>query len=451
MRIAQIARIAVVASLLCGTASADVPGGQVKGRLSLDGAATAGLAFTLVNTQTGQQFVVKASPNGEFTQSLPAGSYVVGGTSSFAIGRAPLVVRVDKGRVASAEIELVRAMATEQGGITIFHSPVTCIQNDEFTVLDAAFDPLDALANGRLYFKSNLSDEWFYTEFQKLEGEFEKLSRTQYDDAGAVVKTTSDISHKWSADGSTESALDADVPPTHRTWLPKVRKDGGIETITYYVQVAGKDFAEIKTREIQLKVVESAGECKGGMIAPTGAPPAAFTIFTGAGAVAGVPVGMAAGAGLGALGVAGIAAGVGAAAAGAGQLGSDPTPTATATPQGPTATPTITPTPTPATCQVTFVVSPTIAADPSVGGPFCRIDAIVNGTAVAVTSSQTVSYPCSGAVDATAYAAPQSSVAGPLPAAWSNFCSGSALGVPCRIAPNPGSTNNSIGLTCSTR
>lgn len=445
---------AVTASLLLSAvASGDTGRGQLKGRLSLDGAPTAGLAFTLVNTATGAQVIVTADRQGVFSQQVPAGTYVVAGSGSFAIGKAPLVVRVENGRVASAEVELLRSAIAEQAGVTIFHSPITCLQEDKFTVMDVSFDPLPSVANGKLYFKSNLSDEWFYIELQKLAANFEKFERTSIGEDGTQTKS-SDVDYKWSADGATAEKLGTPVPPTYRSWLPKVKKDGGVETVTYYVQGTSLDFAEVKTREIVAKVVSNDAECeKGGVLGPAGNPPTALTIFSGAGAGGAVPLGMGVSAGFGIAGIAGIVAAAGAAAgAGVAISGDSPTPAPTPTVPPVTVTPTPTPTATPiAQCTMLLNVSPAGApADPSVGGPFCRIDYSAGGVSGSTTGPATVTYPCNARFDASAYAAPQTSVAGPLPATWSGACGGSALGVTCSVTP-PGLPTNAIGLSCSTR
>jgi len=395
--------------------------GTVKGVVSLAGRGLEGLSLTLVNVETGKSFAVRSTADGSFTALVPAGSYVVSspGRSGISIARAPLSIEVVSGRVASANVELAAFAAQAQeapvGTAKITHDASDCITEGEFTLVEAIFEPLSSVVNGRLYFQSNLSPEWFYTEFEKIEPQ---------------------------------------VPggPTHRAFIPKVNQDGGITSINYYLQVTSSDFAETKSPEHTVKVVSGGTEC-GGRLAPIGTPDGAVSVLSASGGAAGSLAGFGgvAGATLGAAAIAGIAAGVligGVAVRQATQ--DDPTPTPT--PATPTpATPTPTPVPTPAVCTVTVITSPAISADPSVGGQFCTATVVstVGGTLGLVNGTRTFSVPCSARVDVFANVAPQSSILGALPADWSNACGGSALGVPCVL--NPVGTNRVVGLTCSTR
>jgi len=381
-----------------------------------------GLSLTLVNVETGKSFAVKSAADGSFTALVPAGSYVVSspGRAGISIARAPLSIEVVSGRVASANVELAAFAAQSQeapvGTAKITHDASDCITEGEFTLVEAIFEPLSSVVNGRLYFQSNLSPEWFYTEFEKIE---------------------------------------RPVPggPTHRAFIPKVNQDGGITTINYYLQVTSSDFAETKSPEHTVKVVSGATDCAG-KLAPIGTPDGAVSVLSASGGAAGSLAGFGgvAGATLGVAAIAGIAAGVLIGGVAVQQATKDdPTPTPTpATPTPATPTP---PTPTPpvAACTVTVVTSPAVPADPSVGGQFCTATVVstVGGTLGVVNGTRTFSVPCTARVDVFANVAPQSSILGTLPADWSNACGGSALGVPCVL--NPVGTNRVVGLTCSTR
>lgn len=397
--------------------------GTVKGVVSLAGRGLEGLSLTFVNVETGRSFAVKSAADGSFTALVPAGSYVVSspGRAGISIARAPLSIEVVSGRVASANVELAAFAAQAQeapvGTAKITHDAADCITEGEFTLVEAIFEPLSSVVNGRLYFQSNLSPEWFYTEFEKIEPQ-------------------------------------APGGPTHRAFIPKVNQDGGITTINYYLQVTSSDFAETKSPEHTVKVVSGGTEC-GGRLAPIGTPDGAVSVLSASGGAAGSLAGFGGVAGaatLGAAAIGGIAAGVlvgGVAVRQATQ--EDPTPTPTpATPTPATPTPP-TPTPTPAICTVTVITSPAIPADPSVGGQFCTATVVstVGGNLGVVNGTRTFSLPCTARVDIFANVAPQSSVGSTLPATWSNACGGSALGVPCVL--NPVGTNVVVGLTCSTR
>ncbi|HQZ18509.1 MAG TPA: hypothetical protein PLD86_16670, partial [Vicinamibacteria bacterium] len=220
--------------------------GTIKGVVSMAGRGIEGLPLTLVSVETGKSFAVVSSADGTFSATLPAGSYVFSspGRAGVSISRAPLSVDVVSGKVASANVEVaslaVQAPATVPTGTAkITHDAADCITEGEFTLVEAIFEPLSSVVNGRLYFQSNLSPEWFYTEFEKIEPAV----------AGG---------------------------PTHRAFIPKVNQDGGIETITYYMQVTSSDFAETKSPEKTVKVVSGATECAG-KLAPIGTPEGAVS------------------------------------------------------------------------------------------------------------------------------------------------------------------------------
>ncbi|MBX7184731.1 MAG: hypothetical protein K1Y01_06235 [Vicinamibacteria bacterium] len=399
--------------------------GTVRGTVSLAGRGIEGLALTLVNVETGKSFAVVSSADGSFTATLPAGSYVFSspGRAGVSISRAPLSVDVVSGKVASANVE-VATLAAQTGGTVptgtakITHDAADCITEGEFTLVEAIFEPLSSVVNGRLYFQSNLSPEWFYTEFEKIEPAV----------AGG---------------------------PTHRAFIPKVNKDGGIETITYYLQVTSSDFAETKSPEKTVKVVSGADACAG-KLAAIGTPDGPVSVLSASGAAAGALLtgfGGVAGVGLGVAAIVAIVAGVVVGGVVVQQaVKNDATPTPTTTPV-PTVSPTATPSPTPpATCTLNVIVSPDIAADPSVGGRFCSasVSSSIGGSLGTVNGQRTFTgIPCSARIEISAYAAPQSSIASPLPATWSNACGGSALGSPCVL--NPLTSDRVVGLTCQTR
>ena len=93
------------------------------------------------------------------------------------------MIQVAGDRFASANIELSRiGQDGQEGGPSIFHNPVSCVSANQFPVFDATFDPPGSVVSAKLYFKSNLSDEWFYTEFQLLTGNFPRYRWTMVTD-----------------------------------------------------------------------------------------------------------------------------------------------------------------------------------------------------------------------------------------------------------------------------
>ncbi len=280
----------------------------------------------------------------------------------------------------------------------------------------AAFQPLASVVTGRLYFQSNLSPEWFYTEFEKIEP--------------------------------------ATPPLTHRAFIPKVNKDGGIETINYYLHVTTTDFAQTKSPTHSVEVVANASECKG-KVAAIGTPDGALAVLSASGSPAGALLGFGgvAGATIGGLAIAGIILAVVAGGVVVKKVVDNGTPTPAPTTPPVVSTPTPTPTPTPVPlCQVRVTTAPVTAADESVGGRFCTANVTSTGTPLGVAEGdRTFNVPCNGLVAIFANAAPRSSIGGPLPAEWSGECSGSALGRPCILVPPLRPTGTLVGLTCSTR
>ena len=94
---------------------------------------------------------------------------------------------------------------------------------------------------------------------------------------------------------------------------------------------------------------------------------------------------------------------------------------------------------------------PDAPADPFFGGKLCSASVAVAGVTLGSVSGQRVfaEILCTARVEIFASVAPQSSLLGPLPANWSNACSGPALGTPCVL--NGLGTDRVVGLTCDFR
>lgn len=431
--------------------------GGVKGRVAIDLKGVEGIPITLVNVTTGKSFTVRTARDGAFSISLPNGSYVVSspGLSGLSIGRAPVLIQVSSGKFASANIELARSLLQEGPGgqLVIFHNPIGCVAQNEFPVFDIAFQPAGLVVSARLYFKSNLSDEWFYVDFQALSGDFPKYKWTMAPDPAnpGAMQEGVDIVRRFGAQGEPEP-VSPGVPPTHRAFLPKVNPGAGITEVTYYIQVTLSDFTETRTIEIPIRVLSGGQACRSGLFAAPGGAPQGLSVLT-AGGAAGAPAGFG-GIGLGiGTGVLGAGAGlvplvVAETTAGGGSPtptptpeptpAPTPTPTPTPTPPGatpiptptpapPAPTPTPTPTPTPRLCTVLVTVDPPGLCQAKVTG----------GPNITISTSQSFDVPCAATVRIDAVLAPSASFPYPGPAAsWSGTaCSGDAIGKPCVISP----------------
>ncbi len=451
----------LVLGLLSAQALLGATQGGVKGRVLVDLKGLEGVPLTLVNVSTGQSFSVRTARDGSYSLSLPSGSYVVAsaGVRGLSIGKAPLVIQVTAGRFASANIEMARVLRQESAneGTSIFHNPIACVAKNEFPVFDTTFRPAGSVVSARLYFKSNLSDEWFYTEFQTLSGDFPKYKWTMTPDPSNPAATTQgdDVRRRWVGSGEPEP-IDPGVPPTHRAFLPKVKEGSGIVEVTYYIQLTLADFTESRNRDTVVKVQGQGEACKG-FSAPAGVPNG-LSVLTASGAAA-APAGfggvgltlaaelVGAGAGLLPLAVAGaVVAAEDSPAPTATPVAPiptpapstptptpGPTPSPTPTPGPPRPTPTPTPTPAPAReeCRVQVSINPP-------GGPTSPCWAVVSagGPAATVTSTQTFTVSCSSSVRVEAFVGPPASFFfGPQAISWSGACSGDATGTPCVLSP----------------
>lgn len=339
-----VARAAAVilAGLLTAPAVADPSMGTIQGVVTLSGRPLAGVDLAFVDVKSGAVHRATSGPDGGFEARVAPGQYVVTteNRAGLVVAKAPSLVPVTAGRVASASIDLLAlpsAVLQEgppvsppgappqaepaapapsltapdqepspppppQGGAAINFEAVTCFVAGEFPLLDAGIDPLPSIARARVYFRAAQGTSFYYVEMTQETGRFfGKLPR------------------------------------------PKVEAS----PITYYLQATTTEFEESQTPEIEALVVEKKEDCGDRKIAAFG-PPGEVTVFSAATGASIAPVGFAAGGAALAAGTIAVVVG-GAAAAGIGTVivvNPEPTPVPTPTPT-PTPTPIPTPTPTP--------------------------------------------------------------------------------------------------------
>jgi hypothetical protein len=349
--------------------------GTVEGTVTVAGRPLSGVLISLVNLTSGEVLKARTGSGGAFKVQAAPGDYVVtsDGRGGFAVGKAPTRLSVQPGQSASAAVDLVAlpvaapppvrvarlqqpqqdpllqgqvpplpdAPPQEQppaegglaqqpappniinippteGGVGITHEAIGCFIAGEFPLVDAQFVPMEKVARGRVYFKSGLSEDWYFVEMAPEGDQF--LGK-----------------------------------------LPRPRLEAS--PITYYVQVTSTDFAEAQTPELVGIVVEKASECPDRKVAAIG-PPGNVQVFSAATGLAISPAGFAVGGIALTAGV--IALVLGAAAVGIGAVISNPTPTPT---PAPTPTPTPTPEPTPEPTP-TPTPTPTAVPSPSPVTPF---------------------------------------------------------------------------------
>src|SRR5574341_2152356 len=157
--------------------------GVIQGLVTLGGRPVAGVGLALVDVESGAVSRVTSATSGAFEARVPVGRYVVTteGRSGLIVGRAPSLVPVLAGRVASARIDLLalssatgqepQAPGTEGATITL-QPEATCFLAGEFPLIEAAIEPAPNVARARVYFKSALGTSYYYVEMTAGEGKF---------------------------------------------------------------------------------------------------------------------------------------------------------------------------------------------------------------------------------------------------------------------------------------
>jgi len=289
--------------------------GVVEGRLTVDGRPVSGLDLALVDVRTGAVHRARSGRDGAFQMELAPGSYVFGSRADagLAVGRAPTLVRVEAGRVASARLDLAALplallqdpnLAPEiPPGIN--HQEIGCFIAGQFPLVDAVIEPMTSVVRSRVYFKAAGTEDYFYVEMTPDIGQF-------------VGK------------------------------LPRPRLEAS--PITYYIQATTTE-GDSQTPEIQALVVENEGDCEDRRVAAIG-PPGPVQVFSATTGTLVKPIGFAAGAvGLSALTIALLAGGALAIGIGTAVVinnpPASPSPSPSPTPEPPIPTPEPTPSPSP--------------------------------------------------------------------------------------------------------
>ena len=302
--------------------------GRVQGTVTLEGRPLSGVDVALVDIESGSIYRTRSTTSGAFELRLAPGQYSVATESrtGLAVGRAPAIVPVRGGQVASASIELLAvpdfpqetsfaqdtAPLPEGAPVSISHEAVGCLIAGEFPLIDAVIEPSASVARVRLFFKGAGNPDYFFVEFGALEGRF-------------VAK------------------------------MPKPTL--AASPVSYYIQAVSTDGAEVQSPEIQAEVVENANQCPDRKVAAIG-PPGDVTVFSAATGSAIKPIGFVAGGALTIGAIALVIAALAGVAAAITVLNPSPTPSPTAEP--PTPPPTTVPPPTP---------SPSPTATPTPPGP----------------------------------------------------------------------------------
>jgi hypothetical protein len=317
---------ALLAALLAGPPvglQAEPSQGRVQGTVTLEGRPLSGVDVALVDLDSGSIYRTRSTESGAFQLRVAPGQYSVAAESraGLAVGRAPALLPVRAGQLASAAIELLSIPylpqeagltpadlpPAEGGPLSISHEAVGCMIAGEFPLIDARVEPAANVARVRLMFKGAQSTEYFFVEFGALEGMF-------------VAK------------------------------MPK--PTAAASPVSYYIQAVSTDGIEVQSPEVNSDVVESADQCPPDTKVAAVGPAGEVTVFSAATGSAVKPIGFAAGGALTVGAIALIIAGLAGVATAIAIINPSPTPTATPTstptPPPPTTTlPPVVPTPTP--------------------------------------------------------------------------------------------------------
>jgi hypothetical protein len=250
--------------------------GTIKGAVTVSSRPVRGVSLAFVDLASGTIYRATSEETGTFLARVPAGRYVLTteNGAGLAVGRAPSMIDVSAGQVATADVDLApipgATMASANGqeppapaggqlpslpgtpatSTEIHHDPIGCFIAGQFPLIDAGIEPAGSVARARVYFKAAGSDNWYYVEMTPAE-------------AGFLGK------------------------------LPRPKLEAS--PITYYVQATTTEFGENRTSENAAIVVVEAKDCPSDKKVAAIGPPGEVTVFSAATGAAIAPVGFAAG------------------------------------------------------------------------------------------------------------------------------------------------------------
>ena len=293
------------------------------------------------------------------------------------------------GRTTRAETS-TRSQASTQSTEGIDHKPVGCVVAEKFPRFDAHFLDPDNLAVARVLFQGADKQAWYSIDMKSGE-------------------------RKESFTGV----------------LPRPRRS--LKEFRYYIEATEKTARTYRTQEYAVAVADNVASCKGGVAAAVLAS-ASVILQSPAGALA-IPAGFAS-TGVVTGATAASAAGVAGAGATGGGLSTGTTLGVVAGAGAVAAAVALRST----ACELTVITSPDRAG--TGGAPFCSATVFLDGQSSGgpISGSQTRQVSCAAVVFVRAATTGTQAV-------WSGACSGTALGVECRI--NPLGVSKTVSLTCS--
>jgi hypothetical protein len=235
--------------------------GTIKGAVTVSSRPIRGVSLAFVDLASGNIYRATSEETGAFQARVPAGRYVLTteNGAGLAVGRAPSMIAVLAGQIATADVDLAPIPGATMSGASsqeppapaggqlpsLPGTPATSYRNPARRDRLPGRGPVPAgrreyqsaasVARARVYFKAAGSDDWYYVEMTPAE-------------AGFVGK------------------------------LPRPKVEAS--PITYYIQATTTEFGENKTPEIEAIVVAEAKDCPGDKKVAGIGPPGEVTVFS---------------------------------------------------------------------------------------------------------------------------------------------------------------------------
>ncbi|HUG54113.1 MAG TPA: carboxypeptidase-like regulatory domain-containing protein, partial [Vicinamibacteria bacterium] len=242
--------------------------GTIKGAVTVSSRPIRGVSLAFVDLASGNIYRATSADAGAFEARVPAGRYVLTteNGAGLAVGRAPSLIAVLAGQVATADVDLApvsgalvaRAQPPPADPLpgapptstVINYDPKECVVAGEFPLFDANIQPAGSVARARCNFKAAGGDDWYYVEMTPGE-------------LGFVCK------------------------------LPRPKLEAS--PITFYIQATTTEFGDGQSAEHEIIVVAKAEDCPDDKKVAGIGPPGEVTVFSAATGTAIAPVGFAAG------------------------------------------------------------------------------------------------------------------------------------------------------------
>lgn len=182
MRISRSACWALAALIAAPTPSWSAEA-RLEGRLSVEGQGAAALEIRLIRLQDGRVLGARSDASGHFEMPLPVGVYALEAPTGYRIAEGPRIVSVGAG----ADLQAAVVLASQAfSPLSIDHEPSGCVRAETHSLIDARIEPLEAVQEARVFFRSNRTQEFFHALMIPLQARFRACLPPVLEDAGPV-------------------------------------------------------------------------------------------------------------------------------------------------------------------------------------------------------------------------------------------------------------------------